>query len=392
MDPFFIYKPKSLSEITGQDKTVLVIESFFSSFKKGTGLFLYGPPGTGKTSSVYAFAREHNFEVLELNASDTRSAAGLKDFLSKATGQMSLFSTKKLILLDEVDGLSGMKDRGAASVIADYMKKSIFPIVVTGLDVFDKKFSPIKKVSKPVSFSSLKSSDVFSILKSACSRSSVSVSDTDLKSIARNANGDARAALNDLFSFVIIAGSSVSDAGIRRQTEDISDVLVKVFKSTDPSVVFGTFDNVNEDLDKIFLWLDQNIPHEYIKSKDLSNAYDVLALADRFFGRIRRWQYYRFYAYCYLLLSVGVALSKDSKSSVVPKYSQSTRLLKYWQANMTYSKRKSIIEKIATATRLSKKQALSSFHLLLPALVSDVNLQSSLDLDADEIAWIKKHV
>ncbi|MBN1175793.1 AAA family ATPase [Candidatus Woesearchaeota archaeon] len=393
MDPFFIYKPKQLSEIDGQDHAVKTIGSFFSNFKKGKGLFLFGPPGVGKTASIYAFAKENNYEVLELNASDTRSASGLKDFLSRATGQTSLFATKKLILLDEVDGLSGTKDRGASSVIADFMKSSTFPIVAIGVDVFDKKFSAIKKVSATVEFSSLKSSDIFNILKSACLRAKIDVDEKDLKSIARNSNGDARAALNDLFSFVIISDSKTDDTDIRKQTEEISDVLFRVFKSTDPDVAFGTFDNVNDDLDKIFLWVDQNLPYEYVGSSDLSRAYDVLALADRFFGRIRRWQYYRYYAYCYLLLSVGVALSKDQKSNFPPKYKQPSRLLKYWQANMTYAKRKSIVEKIANSTRVSKRVALqSSFHCLLPALANDVSLQEELEIDSDELAWIKKQV
>lgn len=393
MEPFFVYKPKHLSEIQGQESAVSSIGSFFSNFKKGKGLFLYGPTGVGKTASIYAFAKENNYEVLELNASDTRSASGLKDFLSRATGQMSLFATKKLILLDEVDGLSGTKDRGASSVIADFMKKSSFPIVAIGVDVFDKKFSPIKKVSTTVEFSSLKSSDVFSILKASCLRTKIDVDEKDLKSIARNSNGDARAALNDLFSFVIISDSKTDDTDIRRQTEEIGDVLVRVFKSTDPSIAFGTFDNVNEDLDKIFLWIDQNLPYEYVGSSDLSKAYDVLALADRFFGRIRRWQYYRYYAYCYLLLSVGVALSKEQKSSFPPKYKQPSRLLKYWQANMTYSKRKSIVEKIALSTKVSKRVALqSSFHYLLPALASDESLREELDIDSDELTWIKKQL
>lgn len=393
MEPFFTYKPKSLSEINGQDSAVATISSFFLSFKKGKGLFLYGPPGTGKTASVYAFAKENNYEVLELNASDTRSASGLKEFLSRATGQMSLFATKKLILLDEVDGLSGTKDRGASSVIADFMKKSTFPIVAIGVNVFDKKFSAIKKVSTTVEFNSLKSSDILEILKFACVRSNINVDEKDLKSISRNSNGDARAALNDLFSFVIISDSKTDDTDIRKQTEDISDVLVRVFKSTDPSVAFGTFDNVNDDLDKIFLWVDQNLPYEYVGSANLSKAYDVLALADRFFGRIRRWQYYRYYAYCYLLLSVGVALSKDQKSNFPPKYKQPSRLLKYWQANMAYAKRKSIVEKIANSTKVSKKVALqSSFHDLLPVLATDASLQEELEIDSDELAWIKKQL
>jgi replication factor C large subunit len=164
MEPFFLYRPNKLSGILGQDEATTKIAAFFEDFKKGQGLFLYGPPGVGKTASIYAYAKEHNYEVLELNASDGRNQAALKEFLSNATGQASLFGNKKIILLDEVDGLSGTKDRGAPGVIADFIKRSMFPIVMTGFNVFDKKFSPLKKTSVVVPFLTLSTAFITQIV------------------------------------------------------------------------------------------------------------------------------------------------------------------------------------------------------------------------------------
>lgn len=391
MNPFFINHPSSLSEIQGQYQATLSLDSFFKNFKKGQGLFLYGPPGTGKTSSVYAYAKQENYDLLELNASDARSKNVLQEFLSKACGQASLFGTKKIILLDEVDGLSGMKDRGASTAIAEYMKTSPFPIVVTGSDVFDKKFAPIKKAAQLIEFAALPAKDIVVILERVIAREHLDIDVDVLKAIARHANGDVRAALNDLFTLAIVSHSDVADVGIRKKTVEITQALIPVFKSTDPSLVFGSFDDVDEDLDKIFLWVDQNLPKEYTKSNDLFNAYEVLSLADRFFGRIRKWQYYRYYVYCYLLLSVGIALSKDKKYSSAPKYSQPSRLLKYWQKNMQYAKRKAIVEKLARATNISQKTALQdSLPLLLPVLAFNKEIQEELEITPDEVAWLKK--
>jgi len=389
MIPFFAYRPSSLAEFVGQDSQLQKISDFLINFKKGKALFLYGPPGTGKTSVIHAFAKEHSYDILELNASDTRKQSDIKDFLSRATGQMSLFGTKKIILLDEVDGLSGTKDRGAATVIASFLKSSSFPIVLTGLNVFDKKLSALKKGSILVEFKSLSVTDIVRILQQTVARAKISIDDTQLKLIARNAAGDVRAALNDLFVFALVQHSDLGDISLRRKTETITNALIKVFKSTDPSLVFGSFDLLDEDLNKIFLWIDKNIPSEYKNSDDLNNAYEVLAHADRFFGRIRRWQYYRFYVYCYTLLSVGIALSKKKRYSSVPAYTQPTRLLRYWQANMQYAKRKAIVEKLASETKTSKKTALhSSFHLLLPVLATDARVQEKLELSSEEIAYL----
>ena len=77
MIPFFTHKPVSLSEIKGQPTQKVV--SFFEHFKKGEGLFIYGPHGSGKTASIYAFAKEHNYDVMELNAGDTRNKKNLEE-------------------------------------------------------------------------------------------------------------------------------------------------------------------------------------------------------------------------------------------------------------------------------------------------------------------------
>ncbi len=391
MEPFFLAKPQSLADIQGQDAAISAIESFFNTFKKGKSLFLYGPPGTGKTSAVYAYAKEQDYDVLELNASDSRSKKVIEEFLSKATGQMSLFGTKKIILIDEVDGLSGRKDRGAASAIAAAVKTSSFPIVITGSDVFDKKFSPIKKVSELVEFNELSVDAIVEVLRVPIKQHNLSVDEKDVRAIARNSAGDARAALSDLFTFVLVKDSETSDLSSRKKTVAITQALIPVFKSTNPDVVFGSFDDVDEDLDKIFLWVDQNIPVEYTKAKDLHNAYEMLSLADRFFGRIRRWQYYRFYVYCYLLLSVGVALAKEEKYTRPPRYQQPSRLLAYWRANMQFAKRKSIVQKLAAATNVSQKTTLQdSLPYLAPFLARNKQAQEDLDLAADEIAWLKK--
>ncbi len=386
MDPFFLQKPSSLDAIKGQN--VQKIRDFFSSFKKGKALFIYGPPGTGKTASVYAYANEHDLEVLELNASDTRNKKELELFLSKATGQASLFGTSKLILIDEVDGLSGRKDRGAASAVAAAIASSPFPIVITGMDVFDKKLSPIKKKSQLLEFNALSTDVLVEIL----SPFNTSLSSQQLRSLARKSAGDARAALNDLFTLTILEGASLDDVESRKQTLPIDQALIPVFKSTDPAVVFGAFDTVNEDVDKIFLWIDQNIPYEYTSSSDLNTAYQTLSLADRFFGRIRRWQYYRFYVYCYALLSVGIALAKDKKYARPPRYKPPSRLLSYWRANMQFAKRKSIVEKLALKTKTSQKRALQdSFPFLVSSLANNKELQEELDLTSDEVSWLQKN-
>ncbi len=71
--------------------------------------------GIGKTTLASVVARSLDYEILELNASDTRSKKALDEeladvVLSKAIG-MQLESKKRVVIMDEVDGM-GAGDRG----------------------------------------------------------------------------------------------------------------------------------------------------------------------------------------------------------------------------------------------------------------------------------------
>ena len=67
------YRPKTTSEIRGQDEAIQGIKIFLDTFNpnsKKKAVVLHGPPGIGKTTIVHAIGRETNSEVFELNASD----------------------------------------------------------------------------------------------------------------------------------------------------------------------------------------------------------------------------------------------------------------------------------------------------------------------------------
>ena len=69
------------------------------------------PPGTGKTTLAHVLAYDMEYELYELNASDMRNKSSLNERLKPVLEQKSLFESGKVILIDEVDGISG-EDRG----------------------------------------------------------------------------------------------------------------------------------------------------------------------------------------------------------------------------------------------------------------------------------------
>jgi len=108
---------------------------------------LSGPPGIGKSTTANLVAKESGRQVLEWNASDTRSKKSLAENLGDVTGSQVLsfqhhqsqkshsntkkdsFATvKRCIIMDEVDGM-GAGDRSGMAELIKMIKNSKVPII-----------------------------------------------------------------------------------------------------------------------------------------------------------------------------------------------------------------------------------------------------------------------
>jgi replication factor C large subunit len=390
------HSPATIKDIVGQNVALTKLENFINIKPKGKALFLHGPTGSGKTSAVQAIAKEKNLELVEINASDSRNKKAIEALLGMAVKQMSLFSKGKIILVDEVDGISGVKDRGAVTAIKNIIKKSSFPIILTANNAHMDKLKDLRKTSVLVEFVHLESKVVFNYLKSICKKEKIKFEDSALKTLSISCNGDLRAAINDLQTFSSDGkfDPESSEFLLQREQKDvIQNALFKVYKTMKPEVSMASFDVLDINIDKIMSWVEYNTPKEYTKIKDLARAFDNISLADVYKGRIRRWQYWRFLVYMYQLLSVGISLSKDKKYSETPEYTRSKKGLSIWMYNMKTAKKKSIAAKLAEVSHLSKKQAyiyVDSLRFMLQDKKLKADLINDLELEDSEIEWLLK--
>ena len=399
MKPWAVkYQPKLSSEIKGQNKAITELINFVNTFpgKKKSAL-IYGPPGCGKTSSVHAIGTEFDLELIEVNASDVRNRDSLKQRLGPAISQMSLFSKGKLILVDEMDGIAGNADRGGLSELGKLIDKTHFPIIITANNPWHKKFSTIRKKSEMIEFRTLSYLTVFSMLKNIADNESIKYDEDALTSIARRVGGDLRGAINDLQTLSEhtkkLVKEDVDELSGRRQKETMITALMRIFKTTNPEVALPALNDVDEDIDQVFLWIDENLPKEYKNADDLARAYDNLSLADVFRGRIRRRQHWRFLVYINNLLTAGIALSKKERYSGFNKYTRTTRILRLWQFNQKNAKRKAIARKIAEKTHTSSKRVIQD-TLPYVRLIYKKNavvankLSKYFDLNKEEVAYL----
>ena len=222
------YRPKNTSMIQGQDSAVERLNDFvlnFSKSKKKAAL-VYGPPGCGKTASAYALANEYDLEIIEINASDVRNRDAIQEKLGPALRQQSLFSKGKIILVDELDGISGTKDRGGISALVKLIESAKFPIIITANNPYDSKFSALRKKSELIEFKGLMYNSIKNVLKKICFNEKINYDDLALSAISRRAGGDLRGAINDLqvlseFSRRLKM-DDVDELSDRRQTESMS--------------------------------------------------------------------------------------------------------------------------------------------------------------------------
>ena len=400
------YLPKRLSEVYGQEESVKALSKFISNFgkAKARAAILYGPSGTGKTSVVYALASELGYEVLEINASDCRGSDEINSIIGNASKQASLFGMNKIILIDEVDGISGQEDRGGIPALAKIIAETRFPIVMTAgfkedpKDVhWDSKFSPIKKGSALIRFGKLDAESIHEILSKIAKKENLNISEASLRKLARHSGGDARAAINDLetFSMDVKNPDEFIDAlGERQIEEPMGSALVKVFKTLNFDIASRAFDNVGSDPDTQFLWVEENIPREYRNALDRCRAYDELSKADVFRGRIKRRQYWGYLRTIELMITAGIAVSKDTKYDSPADYREPKRLLEMWILNAKYLKRKSIAGKFAKKTHCSSSEAVSLLPYLRFIFKSSKKeagkIAETLELDDEEVEWLNK--
>ncbi|MBS3072763.1 replication factor C large subunit [Candidatus Pacearchaeota archaeon] len=381
-------------ELKGQGHAVIELKKFFNNFPHGKKAILFhGPAGTGKTSLAYIARNEYDFEVYELNASDFRSKDQLEIKLKPALEQSSLFKKGKIILVDEVDGLSSLGDRGGIPELLELIDKAQFPILITANKIWDSKFGELRKKSLLVPFKEIDYRDISVILQGIAKREGLGLNNQIITSLAVKSKGDVRAAINDLqaiasYNNLIDSKDLIPLLDERNKEIDIFQALKLVFKNLLTQDSLRIYDNVDLPLEKIFLWIEENIPYEY-SGEELFKAYESLSIADVFRGRIRRQRHWRFLIYQNIFLSAGISLAKKKPKVGFTHYQRPTRVLKIWTYNQRQQHKKSIIIKYAKHTHCSKRKAGYEFNFIKSFLLNQ-DIQKRLDLNDKEIKYLKE--
>ena len=364
------YAPKSLEEFLGNREAVNHIIKWISNWKneKKKALLIHGPPGVGKTTLMPLLAKKFNYHLIETNASDVRAGDVIKDKFEKALSQASLFYRGRIMVFDEVDGIASSEDRGAVKEILTIIKTTRYPVVLIANDAYAPALRNIRDYCEMVEFKKIDSRLILKRLKEILAEEGITYEEAALATIARNANGDLKAAINDLQ--IVAEGKDhitlqdVKVAGYRDIERNIFDALRIIFKTESAQVANMATANLDKDPDEFLLWIRENVPIEYEKADEVALAYHFISRADVFKGRITRQQYWRYIVYVLQLLSVGVAMSKHEKYRKFTKYRYPAKLKRMSMTKQARAEINELLDEIAKKTHTSRKVARCYIPLL----------------------------
>ncbi|MFX1362872.1 MAG: replication factor C large subunit, partial [Promethearchaeota archaeon] len=291
------YAPKTVEEIAGNKAAVKDLTDWILSWDKNLpkkrAILLHGPPGSGKTASVYAAANDLNYDIVELNASDKRSQAEITQIVGAAARERSLLGSGfRIILIDEIDGISGREDKGGIGALIRIIKETRNPIVMTANNPWDMKLRTLRSYCHIVGYRRIMKSSIVALLRRICSAEGLEVESEALRLVAERSGGDIRAAINNLQA--IAEGKRrlmVRDVGVlgyRDRKENIFNVLKALFSSRTFGDAIRAVNAVDVDHEMLLQWIAENAALHLSTPGERVEGYNAISRADVFLGRIKR--------------------------------------------------------------------------------------------------------
>ena len=331
------YRPTTLSEVRGNDKARDAFHEWATTWDDhGQAVILYGSPGVGKTSAAHALANDMGWETVELNASDQRTADVIERFAGRAANNATLAGSaggggatggdtesRQLVVLDEADNIHGTYDRGGASAITNLVKESGQPIVLIANEFYEMSRG-LRNACEDIEFRDVSSRSIVPVLRDICRREEIEYESDALEAIADTNDGDLRGAIKDLQAAAegrdAITAEDVVTSD-RDRAMDLFPFLDAVLKEESAEEALQSAYRVDETPDDLTKWIENNLLAVY-EPTEAARAYDALANADRWLGRVRATQNYSYWRYATDNAAAGVAAARDGTKGGWTRYSR----------------------------------------------------------------------
>eukprot|EP00892_Ulva_mutabilis_P010717 jgi/Ulvmu1/8017/UM004_0254.1 len=315
------WKPKNENELVGNPQGQKLIAQFLTDWENvhlhgqaprpapGAGsqkkdmskkaILICGPPGIGKTTAAHIISQKCGFEIVEVNASDTRnkSDAKLKDGINgklsnrikELVNNTSLYTPgaqkrRQVLVMDEVDGMSG-GDRGGVTDLIASIKVSKMPIVCVCNDKYKQSMRTLRNHCIEVDWRKPTKQQVAGRLQAIARAEGLAINTAVIDALVESSQGDIRMMLGQLQMHRLRASSLTYDQVKASAQKDMDkspfDCARKLLSIESCSMTMGDrMDCVFQDMDLVPLLVQENyINHRPNIANNEVTAMQVLAKA-----------------------------------------------------------------------------------------------------------------
>lgn len=285
------YRPKTLSEYYIPKRQLDKVKEWHDDLTNNSEiepkpfLILYGTAGVGKTTLAHLILQKYGYEIIECNASDTRSKKQIRDMIggissiSVAVNNKNKFK-KTAIIMDEIDGLNGITESSGIQELIDIVisktpinKKKmnpsspttrnkdkikwVCPVICTSNSIKEKKIQSLFRYGILLHVEKPSFNDLNKLITRITTSENFELDNTSRDDIITRANGDYRQVIHLCYSYYILHNKSISrntDIDIYRKEDEIRQSIIR------------TINDVGETpLDKINYFLTHKISLDIIR-------------------------------------------------------------------------------------------------------------------------------
>lgn len=205
------YRPKSLNDYYISKQNLELVKDWIKALRDNEPdakpfLILYGTAGIGKTTLAHLILQKFGYEIIECNASDTRSKKQIKESIGSVSRVSVCIDNKNnfkptAIIMDEIDGLNGVNENSGVQELVDIIvskdkdtkeTKWICPVVCTTNSIKEKKLQNLLKYGILLNLKKPSCNDALKLIDKILKEEGFEITNAEKDNIIMNANGDYR--------------------------------------------------------------------------------------------------------------------------------------------------------------------------------------------------------
>ncbi len=301
------YRPHRFDDLVGNLEARSQIIKWLDTWVNGKRpLLIIGPPGVGKTSFVHILSTDYDYDLIEMNASDSRTKTLLESRILPILNNTSLYGKRMLLFLDEVDGIYRRQDTGGIEFLIKILKEPTIPILLAS-NSKNQRIKELTKNCRVIEFHSISLDLSEKLLDQILSNEGLNfpVSEKDL--IVKRSHGDIRSLLNlaqsahaqymveKEYMSEIDIGPAVDAFFAETSLENAKNILAR----SDSHYVDPRFGLSPEDRrrDILYAFFTSIISSRALDMKTKAGLLEILSSIDVWIGRIfqnRNWRLLRY--------------------------------------------------------------------------------------------------